>query len=225
VLNSEGAAQRVIPLVPPVDAARIALDDQGNVFVLGIDPDFFYNRASSCLLVHKYSSDGHRSVSFSEAPQAWNLRGRGNGHPGPDIGRLRTETDRGHLWVSDGLVCHLLPLSRTLRVFDSSGMLVREIRLQSPDTRSDRDLIWNLFPISDQHLLVDWVHEEPAEHGLTRGRHLCVHDSNGAPISALASWREVPGPPIGCDRSGVCVLVARPTPGVRELINVSVRLR
>lgn len=191
ILRSEGQFERLVLFRPPVEIRHIAIGEGGEIFVLGGDPDYFLGKRADCFLIHKYSAAGERISSFSPCPPGGERRRLAEFH------RLRPEIEQGRLWVEDGSVFHLLPMSRRLRVHDSSGKLLENKQFQPPSSASafldeagagsratDSDVIWRIVPLSKGKYLVQWTHSDHYGGGsIHKVPYLALHDASGNPLS------------------------------------------
>jgi hypothetical protein len=232
VFDAAGRNTRKIILSPPIMVRHVATDDQGNLFALGVDQEYFWRRTDDCLLIHKYSSEGKRTVAFSACPSHLDLRRMGDVRPGPDAQRLWEEAARGRIWLKKGLVYHLLPVSRQLRIFEGNGSLVKNFVLTPPDAQSvlrqspatnpdtSNDQIWSLVDLPGGRYLVDWLHIE----GGGRFRYLSLHDDEGKPLSAAMRTPWPRSLPKFSEEDGrVCFV--RTGNGAQEIIHARIDLR
>lgn len=189
VLKPDGTYERSIILSPPAESRHIAPGEGGAFYVLGLDTGYFRGFESDCNLVHKYSIEGKRLVSFSGCPEdsGSDLMGQ--------FRQLKQEVDRGQLWTSTGRIYHVLPHSRHLRVFDSDGSPVSDIRFQPPvdndmlrdypvmQSTPEADQVWRIVPLATGDFLVQWLHSE--RRGATRHNlpYLALHDASGEALS------------------------------------------
>lgn len=185
VYDRDGHYERTIVLSPRTNIRHLAIDASGNMFVLGIDPGYFKGVTNLCLLIHKYTPDGNRVTAFSGCPIPQGDRTA----TGPQWEQLSFEVDRGSLWLEDGRLYHVLPASRTIRVFDPvTGLAVSEISLQPPQfehlgiTATGPGVAWRVLSRGRDGFLVVW--SIPT----TMGRTSLVgaHDRSGA---ARSGWQ------------------------------------
>ena len=211
---------------PPVEVRRIAIDQGGNVYALGLDPDYLRFRSDVCLLVHKYAPDGRRVTAFSNCPGNDGHRVRsGAGVSGsPYYNRLKLEVERGQLWIDGGFVYHFLPLSWRVRVFDPGGTMIKEVFLTPPPEDEvlskpfvlpgpgDERWIRGMYTISGGRYLVQWI----LQAGTHRRQYFAVHDQDGNVVSRPLVSDLLP---IQSDGSGnVYFLRAAEGPGTFELV-------
>lgn len=221
---------RTIVTNPLVEVRHLAVDGNGSLFLLGIDPAYFHKDTNLCLLIHKFSPDGARLTAFSACP-AGNLRLPAGAAPGPDYAKLRQDVDLGSVWIQNGLVCHLLAGSHLLRVFDANGQQRQEVRLQMPavpaivqppdPTTAQRNLVSRVMPIRGGRYLVEWRHGETTGGSQHNIRVHSVHDAAGG----LASGPLQPTAHtvfLFSDDEGYAYMLRR-TGQVAELVRVDVR--
>jgi len=217
VFSPNGSYRARIVFDPPVEIRRAAVDPLGNLYVLGMDPSFFQQELNSCYLIHKYSPDGKRLDSFSSCSQAAGLRGERT-QLGPGFRRLQAEADRGQVWLTDSRVYHLLPLSRTLRIFEPEGKLVAEVRFESPwaEWNAAQPLsiwIWNVAPLADGNYLVEWLRSERDGARALNSRHQTIHDSGGRVLSLPVPMVASTGTLLSGDGQGLCYLLGKDAAG------------
>ncbi|MCC7176742.1 MAG: hypothetical protein IT159_16220 [Bryobacterales bacterium] len=213
VWNPQGRYERTIRLDPPVEVRHIALGDNGDLFVLGMDPDHYKGLRPENFLVHKYTPSGRRLASFSQTSLRAPIAAKGGVHRD-----LTTEADRGKLWMQDGTLWQMQPVTRGLRAFSLDGRLLREVRFAPPtETGSGTAWIWNVFKVSGDQFLVDWVLEENSPGALRRSRGVVAHDAIGRPISRLTGPLDGIDMPIACDSAGTCVVI-RGGPGAPRVM-------
>jgi hypothetical protein len=233
VFEREGTLDRVIELQPVVLARRIAIEPSGSIYVLGIDPAYFKSGQEPCHLVHRYGPDGVRTHSFSPCPSELDLRRPGDVRPGPDWGRLKAETDRGHLWIQDGSIYHVLPVSRRVRVFDSAGRMVRESVLTPPPTAADLlrgygqqdvtlsgESVGRIWSAAAGGFVVQWLHTERRGNGQHNFPYLAVHDSSGSPVSRAATLPCKQCTPLAVDADGTVTFLRKTSPEGCELVTM-----
>ncbi len=120
-------------------------------------------------------------------------------------------------WVEGGLVYHVLPQSRVVRVFDTGGALVREIALAPPDgtdllappgLRADpaSNQVARILRLRDGRWLIEWIHMERSPGRGRRTTFLSLHGEDGRPLSQAAHPPSRPSIPVGTDAGGRCVL-------------------
>jgi hypothetical protein len=192
VFTGGGRYVKTIRLNPPVELRRIA-PGGGNLYVLGLDPA---SRPGRRLLVHKYTAAGRRVTAFSECP--------------PD--NAAAELAGGQLWVKDGLVYHVLPGSKRLRVFDAGAKLLRDAAIEPPAGASGA--IQTVVPAAGGRFLVEWA---AAGTYLAR-RFLSFHDENGRAISAAREPER--SALVFTDSDGIGYLLRYTPAGRQEIIRI-----
>lgn len=205
VFDPAGRHEKTIPLEHVASAERIAVDSQGMLYVLSLDTAWLRDRTRECHLVHKFTPGGKKVASFSPCPDQRVSSAAPLGASGSAISRLYEETARGQLWIRDGLVHHLLPGARLLRIFDSSGNMIREVLLTPPDSRgllSPLHLepdpaalrVWRVAELADGTFLIEWLHAEKAgTGGERRATFLALHGEDGRPLSRASHPPARPG--------------------------------
>lgn len=222
VFSAAGAHQRTIKLVPPVNIRRFAVHPSGSLFVLGTSGECFKGTTGKCLLVHEYTPDGQRIRSFSEAPAlVW--PGQSSDPSEHGFEKLFEEADRGQLWIRDGLVYQLLPVSNIIRAYTPDGSLAAETTFLPPGPGTFR--IWNAFSVGEGRYLVDWVRLEGSGKEAGRRRGLAVHDRNGTPLTRTYGPQDGLSLPLACRESDDCVVVTRHTDGTLTLSRARLELR
>ncbi|MGC8794864.1 MAG: hypothetical protein ACP5U2_15905, partial [Bryobacteraceae bacterium] len=196
VFDGSGLHVRTVTLEFAGLATRFAPGPDGNLWVIGVESHWLQDQTRECYLLHKFSPEGKRLASLSNCPET-EQPGPG-GRPLSSFSPLREETARGHLFVHEGLIHHVLPVSRRLRIFRTDGALVRDVALIPPpssellapcglkaDQASQR--IWRIVPLPEGRFLVEWLHAEKAgTAGERRTTFLAVHGADGSPITAAA---------------------------------------
>ena len=192
IFNPQGVYQKMVITTPRVEARRIAVDADGSIYLVGVDPAYFRSTATPCLLLHKYTPDGRRIAAFSECPAGLRLRGAG-ASPGPDLPVLLTECERGRVWIQTNSIFHALPRSHLVRQFDSAGKLVREAVLDRPKLApsgppvnppgAGEDLAWRVMSTRSGRFLVEWQHADVAEGRRRNQRLLSIHDVGGGLVT------------------------------------------
>jgi|GEM_PF-1957043 len=195
VFDPAGRHEKTMPLENVASAERIALDPQGMLYVLSLDTAWLRDRTKECFLVHKFTPEGKKVASFSPCPDQRATMAAPFGASGSAISRLYEETARGQLWIRDGLVHHVLPGARLLRIFDGSGTMIREVVLTPPDSResllplqlkpdSATLRAWRVAELADGTFLIEWLHAERAgPGGERRATFLALHGEDGRPLS------------------------------------------
>lgn len=214
---------------------RIAVLPDGGYVVLAADPACVRRLEPECLLLHKYSSRGERAISFSSFPTGLDPERR-KVSPRETAARLRAETERGHLWVQDGQIFHVLPVSRRLRVFNNDGRLVRETVLTTPQStellalhgltpNSNGPQVWRIVARPDGTFLVTWLHIESTGGGQRRGEYLALHGPDGRPITKAALPELRPAIPFRSDSEGIIHFLHLSSATQVELVRARLRVR
>lgn len=232
VYGPSGAFSHTIRLDSPVAVRRVAIDGSGNLYIAGLDGDYFRGLASTCHLVHKYSPGGRRLASFSPCP--------GSGRAGSVQDRMRgfsslsKEIDQSHLWWHGGKLFFALPVSRTLRIYEDKGGPPSEVTFAPPN---DEDVVVNqpfalpvpvserqlfrIFPLTDSRWLVYWL----AVAGPYRRGYLAVHASDGSAVSKATVMPQA-GPVAFSDLGQIFfVRPATGGPSGLELVRATVAVR
>jgi hypothetical protein len=232
VFGPTGGFSHTVRLEPPVAARRVALDDIGNLYVAGIDGDYFRGLAPACQMVHKYAPTGRRLSSFSPCPAGG--YGASVKDRMQDFPKVSKEADQSHLWWHEGRLYYTLPLSLVLRVHDERGRQIEEVRLAPP---ADEDVavnqpfplpvpvserrIFRIYPLTGSRWLVYWL----AIAGPYRRGYLAVHAPDGAATSKPTVMPQTG--PVAFGGSGQ-ILFVRPAasgPSDLELIRATVSVR
>jgi hypothetical protein len=214
---------------------RIAALPEGGYVVLAVDPACVRQLESECFLLHKYSSRGERAASFSAIPTGLEPSQR-KVSPRETAARLRSETERGHLWVQDGQIFHILPVSRRLRVFNKDGHLVREAVLTAPQSTGllalhgltsnlNAPQVWRAIARPDGTLLVTWLHIENAGGGQRRGEYFALHGPDGRPLTKAALPEFRPAIPFRSDSEGKVYFLHLSSATQIELVRARLRIR
>lgn len=215
VFERSGRYLATIELKMQCATERVAVDSAGNLIVLALEAASLKGLRKECFLLHKFTRKGEHLTSFSPCPEA-NIAGTSGSADSrnSDLARLRADVDRGHLWIRNGLVHHVLPVSRLLRVFDAEGKKVQEIALIPPASdmllagggmtaSSADDQVWRILSMSNGSFLVEWLHVEKAgSAGQRRGTYLALHDQHGRALSSAAHPPSRPAIPLYCDNQG-----------------------
>ncbi|HXG32787.1 MAG TPA: hypothetical protein VNJ11_05435 [Bryobacteraceae bacterium] len=238
VFDWDGRHKATVVLDLEGSPERIAVDAAGQFYVLSLDAAWAKGRRKDCFLVHKFAQNGKRLGAFSSCPAT---EGASYGTPEfqSRLMQLREETARGHLWVEDGLVYHVFPRSRVVRVFDTAGALIREIALAPPDSadllapsglRADpaSNQVGRILRLRDGRWLIEWLHMERTPGRERRTTFLSLHGEDGRPLSKAAHPPSRPSIPVGTDAVGdVCFLSLKRSgagPAAVELISAAVEL-
>jgi len=205
VFDPAGRHEKTIPLENVASAERIAMDPQGMLYVLSLDTAWLRDRTRECYLVHKFTPGGKKVASFSPCPDRRVPGAAPFGASGSAISQLYEETARGQLWIRDGLVRHVLPAARLLRIFDGSGNMIREVVLTPPDSRgvlSPLHLapdpaalrVWRVAELADGTFLIEWLYAQRAgSGGERRATFLALHAEDGRPLSRASLPPARPG--------------------------------
>ncbi len=194
VFDRRGRYLRAVRLEPSLWLFRhIAVEDGGDLIALGAEGGSLSRRGfGPCYLLHKYSSEGLRRTAFSRCPPEPKPDPFLRGYRDPRL----DEPARSQIWIQDGLLHHLLPVSRLIRVFDLEGTPVREISLDpppashlllrrsiiaGPDARVE---ITRLLPLPDGRLLALWKHSSVS--------YWSLQDRDGLPLSQATDPRFPP---------------------------------
>jgi hypothetical protein len=196
VFTGDGRYVKTIRFNPPLGLRRIARGAGGSLYVLGLEPA---SRPGPRLLVHKYSAAGARITAFSGCP--------------PES--TAAELAGGQVWVKDGLVYHVLPASKRLRVFDARGKLLRDNAIEFPAGASGA--IQTAAPAPGGRFLLEWA---GAGTYLAR-RSLSLHDQNGRAISAATPEPERSAL-LFTDSGGICYLLRYTPDGRQEIVKIVV---
>ncbi len=214
VYDAQGNYERSIVLSPRTNIRHLALDKSGNIFVLGVDPSYFKGASNLCLLVHKYGPDGKRLTAFSGCPIPPNERTESRWRD------LNFEVDRGSLWLEDGKLYQVLPVSRLVRVFEpQTGMAVAEVSLRPPQseevgsTTTGPGIAWRVISRGHDGFLVVWS----ATTDSGRTSYVTAHDQSGV---AIASWRNpfTVGMPVATATNGQVLVLAPERDGTVGLL-------
>jgi len=230
VFRPDGRYSFTMHLTPSIEIKHMLVDDAGNLFVLGIDLNSLYHPLSPCLLVHKYSRQGTRSAAFSFCPAAEEARSVDE-RPGQLMLRREGTARAGQLFFYDGLLCHVLLSLRIIRMFESGGRLVRELRLEPPSSdvqpimSNVRDEVAYVVVLQGGSFLVEWAHLEQTEFGPHRVFYLRIHDGAGR---ALTDTRIAPVPRsmlLYADQSDYIYFLGMPANSHQELIRTRLSMR
>ena len=215
VFEPDGRYSHTIELGLQGSPEHIAVDADGNIFVLGLEAGYIRGTARECRLLHRFAPDGKLLESFSPCPEA---------PPPGEVGRnqwpalrrrLSEEAERGDLFIRGGRLFHVLPLARTVRIFAGGSRLLQEVAFVPPASsrllaeagmRADPagSRISRLVPLPDGRFLVEWLQIEPVgPSGQRRTTFLALHGPDGRHLSEAAhppAGR--PSIPIDCDWEG-----------------------
>jgi hypothetical protein len=219
VFDSRGYYERTIELAPRTNVRHIAMDEAGNIFVLGIDPAYYRRTADTCFLVHEYSPQGERLKAFSSCPADL---ARTRQTSGPAWQELNLEIDRGRLWFSGGRLYQLLPASHQIRIFDpASGRPVGQVGLQSPVSASEGSpgpIVWRIVQVAEGQYLAQWSVPKGAANGagVARSLGLVLHDKSGSSLSNPAHLTGEAMVPLFANGDGtITFAVGRPNGTIR----------
>jgi len=229
VFDSRGYYERTVEFVPRTNVRHIAMDEGGNIFVLGIDPAYYRGTAAACFLVHKYSPLGERIKAFSNCPADL---AKGRLTSGPAWDELNLDVDRGRLWLNGGRLYQLLSASHQIRVFDpASGVQVGQVELQAPvrdsGAGSGRQIVWRVVQAAGGEYLAQWSLPQGPSGGGANARSfaMVLHDSAGAGLSnPVSPAGEAMVPLFTNDDGTITFAVGRPNGAIR-LTQSSVTLR
>jgi len=194
VFKPDGHYSSRMHLMPSIEIMHMVVDDLGNLFILGINVDSLYSPLSPCLLVHKYSPQGVRLTAFSPCPAA------DDAHlvdQSPGQLRLRRENTAraSQLFFYDGFLYHVVFPLRTIRIFESGGRLIRELRLDPPLTdapsstnsvqlqASAGDEVSHVVILRGGRFLVEWMHVEQTDSGSHKTLYLRIHGGDGRALT------------------------------------------
>jgi len=216
VLDPDGRYQRTVEFAVPVETRHIAVDETGNLFVLGIDGRYYRGKTTDDSLLHKFNSTGAHVRAFSPAvmPLA----------SGEVFQRAKRDIDKGLLvFGPDGLLYSVMAESGALRIFDSDGTLVKETRLIQPEARDQ--WIWHFVPLPGNRYLVHWVHSDISGSVMTNRPYLALHNGSGEVIAGPARQPWSRSYPIAADRDANCYFLHDLGEGTQELVTTTVSVR
>lgn len=240
VFDGLGRNAETIVLSRQMDPQQLALDEAGNLIVLGFDGEFIRGRTPECRLLHRFSRGGVHMGSFSACPQDLVPPSLSPAEHRSAFLRLRRETEEDLLWVRQGRVYHVLSGLRRLRIFTEDGAPLREIPFLPPDSRRllaeggmradpANDRIRGLVQSPDGRRLVEWAHgENVGTSGRRQTTFLALHDSEGRPLSRAAHPAPSrPSVPLDCDADGRVLFLHLARDGGEKvvLVRASVTLR
>ena len=213
--NSEGNLQRKIELTPAMEIRRLAIDDAGNFFVVGIDAGYFQGQKKSCYLLHKYSPSGALLKQMSECPPTSNPLLINNRLNPSGFDELKLDIDVDQVWVDGERVVHVLPKSHLVRVFDTKSGAGAEASLDVPPVAPTgaRARIAEIMPLADGKYLVVWQFSVFAGNTVSGSAYLTVHQSDGT--LASKPWALVDEVPVFSDKLGNVYLAGKSNDGVR----------
>lgn len=217
VMSPQGKYVKTLVLKDFVGIRHFALDSAGNFHILGIDPGFYLGKTSQCRMMHKFTADGTRVSDYSPCPAGFSFGQSGNTRPGPDFDRLKSEVDRGRVWISANAIGQSLPISRGLRAFDANGVLLTETAVAAPvpgagllargvnSSSMAADALWTPFVLRNGEFLFEWRTPASSKSG-PLARYVSLHDAAG---KALASASALPSGfvPALVNRDGLMVFV------------------
>jgi hypothetical protein len=210
-LHKEGSLDRLIVLKQRVEIRHVAVDANGSLYVLGVDPAYFNRRIDDCYILHKYTAQGERIASFSTCPRTARLRQPGSIVPGPGIDELMHETQRGSIWLKGDSVFQLLPYAHELRQFSLNGTLQNRLVLDLPPQGQSGDIPVQIFPRTDGTFVVIWLHKEIAElNTIGSGKYMALHDAaSGRALTIGTPVLATSGIPFFSDKGGRLFALAR----------------
>jgi hypothetical protein len=232
VFDSAGHYQRTVPLLYRTNVRHIALAANGDILVLGVDPNYFLQRTNSCSLLHRYTQTGDHMTSFSPCP----ANVRSGQTSGAAWSRLNFEVDRGSIWIKGDSLYQMMPASGTVRVFDlARGRWTAEKVLEPPSDggpaalagyQADGPLLWRLLPLANGQYLAQWISGSSLSSGGGGGRtSLAVHDSSGNALARgeWASWTSAV--PIYSDDDGSVTFAVGEAAGEIHLVHGQISFR
>ncbi|MEP6716447.1 MAG: hypothetical protein ABJC09_12830 [Terriglobia bacterium] len=233
VLDRNGVYTRTITLSPRVEARHLTIDREGNLYVLGMNTDYFSGKTDLCMMIHKYTPGGTRVTAFSDCPAGYSLRNQTGLTPGPDLSKLNRDINLGSVWFQNGLIYHVLADLHTVKTFDTSGRQVKQIQFEPPSaalttpadpTVASSDEIRRVVPISGGRFMLEWLHADVSGSTRHSGRVLSIHDTDGklltsafAPASASAV--------LFSDEAGSAYMLRRNISASHELVRVNVSVQ
>ncbi len=239
VLDERGRPTQTITLPLQMDPAQVAVDDAGNLIVLGWTESAM-RRGGECQLLHRFAPDGTHHGSFSPCPQRAALAAPSFDERRSAFLGLKDDVLEGLLWSRGDRIYHVLPGERLLRIFTGGGLLVQEATFQPPESsrllaeagaraNPAGDRIHRLVPLPDGRYLVEWLHVEAVgRSGQRRATFLALHDSQGRPLTRAAHPVPAhPSVPVDCDPDGRVLFLHLTREGGEKvmLIRASVVLR
>ena len=214
---------------PSVEVRWLAVGSTGDIYAAGLDAAYFRGISRECKMVHKFTEEGRRSAAFSDCPPKITEGFRSDLRA--QYSRLKQDADHAHIWFRDDRVVHVLPASRLLRTFRTSGELISEIALNPPWDEevviqkpfplpvpvSERR-IFQIFPLPHGRHLVYWL----AIAGPYRRGYLAVHGADGQALTGatvMPKWG-----PVAVDRQGEVFFVRPSSAGVPDVELVKARI-
>jgi hypothetical protein len=219
VFGREGRLTRLVKLEPRTEARKLTIGGDGSLYVLGVDPGFFNRKIDECYLLHKYTPQGQRVVSFSSCPNVNTLRQTGTIRPGSGFARLIEETQRGSIWLKGETVYQLLPHSQEIRKFSTSGAFQSSVVFDLPHAGHPGDIALQAFERNDGTFLVVWLRQEQTgTNTVSSGKYLAVHDGvSGRVLSQIKPVRRGDAAPFASDGNGGILAISRGPAGLGQL--------
>lgn len=240
IFDAGGRHLETVELPVQIAPEHVAVDAAGDFVVLAVEAAYLQGRKAECYLLHRFSRQGEHRGSFSPCPSGLLPGASAPQQRGAAHTPLRAEAERGSLWIRDGLIHHVLPATRVLRVFSGEAKPVREVKLIPPDStgllaqggmRADPagNQISRLVALPDGRFLVEWFHSEPAgASGQYRTTFLALHGPEGQPLTSAAHPPPGrPSIPLDCDGQGRVLFLhlARGGEEKVELVRASIVLQ
>lgn len=237
VFLPDGRYNFTIHPTPAVDIRHIAVDEIGDLYVLGIDLASLYHPLSPCLLVYKYSRQGVRLAAFSDCPAA-ELARTADEHAGQLFFR-REQTARGsQVLLRGGFLYHVLFSPQIMRIFDTRGRLAPcELHLEPlsasvllspsgmPNPANTNDEVTQVVVLRGGGFLVEWAHSELFESGVRKLLYLGVHDARGRALSQPGTAPVARSMLMHVDENDYVYFLGMPASGRQELIRARISLR
>lgn len=225
VFDRTRALSRLITLTPRTEIRHVAVGDDGSLYVMGIDPAYFQRQRDVCNLVHKYTAEGKRTISFSQCPNQTPLRAPETPTTGSSYEQLTRDIDRGRIWITGADIYQILPYSRQLRRFSLNGQLVRTVEFTPPPEGHANDASLRIFPQRDGSFLVVWADGGNYRSGnvVSTGLYMSLHSADGIPLSTGAHRNADNGVPIMMEENGSLLVIKRRNGG-SHLSRADVRL-
>ncbi len=210
-VDADSGASRAIELNPPGDIQSAAVDG-GAAYAAGLDTDYWRKLAPEQATVRKYTIDGRLSGRWTGAETE-----------GRTFAEQRLDARHGRLWVEGGRVYDLQAYSRRMRVFDTGGRMVDEVRFTPPAAGGAEQEIWPVLPVANGRYLAQWIASSTTGAGVVNGPYFCVHDGTGAPVSAAANFLARAFPVFDDGGGRVVFLHEVPAGGGWELLRAGLR--
>jgi hypothetical protein len=236
VFKPDGRYSFQMSLMPSIEIMHMVVDDFGNLFALGVELESLYSPFSPCSMVHKYSRQGTRLTEFSSCPPADDARPVDQS-PGRLLSSRENDARSGQLFFYDGFLYHVMFPLRTIRVFEASGRLVRELRLDPPRTdapastnslelqASSRDEVTHVVVLRGGRFLVEWAHVEHTNSGSNKLLYLRIHDGDGRILTRAGVAPVTPSMLLYADTDDHVYFLGVRAVGQQELIRTRLALR